>query len=190
MSKPLVTLAVALAAGLFAFVSLAPKPASADACAAPANVTVAFKPTTDCVDVTHVPECNGDVSITFTNHCTSDLIGIEHRSSVQVIPADSPPLTACLEPWEDAKSAGMEPPPCVLKPEESGMGRAQATDELAFELEGALITAHVTRVEAANESDGGGCSTSGRSSGRSFLLMALAAGLAAARLRRTRRHGG
>jgi MYXO-CTERM domain-containing protein len=177
MAKTSFALLLALAS-----ISLPARLASADACAAPADVEVVLDPETSCITITDEPACNGGSTLTITNGCASDLLGIERRSTVQNLPEGMPPFDACVAPWQAAKDSGAAPPACVLAPGEKGTSHVWAGDVLELELEGKTLLA-TTKNVPPNDAVGGleeGCSMSpGLGPGGRGSVFGLLVGLAA-----------
>jgi len=182
MAKHLFAVLLALAS-----VSLQPRLASATACASTPSVEVRLEPASDCLKIiTDKPACDGMSMVTITNGCTSDLIGIERRSSVQVIPKGQPPLQACIDAQREATDKGNAPPRCVLAQGQSGKIFAWGGDVLELELDGKKLVASVENIE--DDAPGVGCSTSGRNKGElGALLIALGALLVGRRRRPMKR---
>lgn len=182
MLRHLLALAPLVAASLL----LHTKDAAADICAEPQNAEVIMTPPTDCLKVTSMPACNGGVELAFDNQCGVDIVGIERKSSVQNLPAGYPPLQECIQAWQDATDAGMQPPFCVLIHGQMGTAFAQVSDTLVFDYSGMSLTLEIKAIESPDDSsDNGpgddGCSmtpaspSKGASAGAFLAAMALGA---------------
>lgn len=166
--------------------------ARASECAPPEDVDVVYAPATDCLATTDAPACNGGVEITITNNCGVDVLGIERQSSVQNLPPGYPPLQACVQPWQDAMNAGMDPPFCVLSHGATGTGFAWGGDKLVFDVSGATVVADLIKIEppllpgSKGEETGCAAAPGSRSNAGALGAALIAAAALTARSRRRR----
>lgn len=116
------------------------------------NVKVVVTPEIDCLTVTSMKvDCNSNTELTLTNNCGSNIIGIEHQSLNRDIIDGYPPLESCIQPWLEAVSMDMKPPPCILVHGGTAKVFALGDEKLIFDLNGSPLTIELELIQESDD---------------------------------------